>query len=401
MKKIILILTILISTVQLTKAQLNITNSEYFIYPDTPIQDKGVFTWAISGEDSSFVPPAFFSRSIKLGGFDSTNVWFRGIDSLNISSTGNTLLGVTKRGDIYRYDLSDLITILPFKPSSYTVNSNVYSNGFGITKIGTEPAVTFSINQSDIMTVNRAADSIASLDVKINGKVPNSRTITINGTSQDLSANRTWSNVGIELPSQTGNSGKVLSTTGTVTTWINSNSGIVTSVGLTSTDFTVSGSPVTTSGNITANLTTTGVATGTYDWVTVDTKGRVTAAGNTPLPTAIASGARNFNQAYQLSSTRPSFISISAQLSCNLSLTGGQAGNVQLQLSANGSSGWVTYGTITASNTGTLTVGLNTTQVSGGQLTVPIPTGYYWRALTTNTTGTPTYTFNGGYEIIY
>lgn len=205
----------------------------------------------------------------------------------------------------------------------------------------------------------------------------------------------------IELPSQTGNSGKVLSTTGTVTTWVNSSSGTVTSVGLTSTDFTVSGSPVTTSGNITANLTTTGVSTGTYDWVTVDNKGRVTAAGNTPLPTAIASGARNFNQAYQLSSTRPSFISISAQLSCNLSLTGGQAGNIQLQLSANGSSGWVTYGTLTASNTGTLTIGLNTTQVSGGQLTVPIPVGYYWRALTTNTTGTPTYTFNGGYEIVY
>lgn len=187
----------------------------------------------------------------------------------------------------------------------------------------------------------------------------------------------------------------------TLPTFTETYTGTVTSVGLTSTDFTVSGSPVTTSGNITANLTTTGVATGTYDWVTVDTKGRVTAAGNTPLPTAIASGGRNFNQAYQLSSTRPSFISISAQLSCSLTLTNGQAGNVQLQLSANGSSGWVTYGTLTASNTGVLVVGLSTAQASGGQLTVPIPAGYYWRALTTNTTGTPTYTFNGGYEIIY
>lgn len=175
--------------------------------------------------------------------------------------------------------------------------------------------------------------------------------------------------------------------------------GTVTSVGLTSSDLSVSGSPVTTSGNITANLTTTGVSAGTYDWVTVDTKGRVTAAANAPLPTTIASGGRNFNQAYQISSTRPTTISVSVQISCNLSLTGGQAGNIQLQISANGTSGWTTVAQLTASNTGTLTIGLNTTQISGGQLVYEgLPAGYYWRLVTTNTTGTPTYTFNGGFE---
>lgn len=178
--------------------------------------------------------------------------------------------------------------------------------------------------------------------------------------------------------------------------------GTVTNIGLISSDLSVSGSPVTTSGNITANLTTTGVSVGTYDWVTVDTKGRVTAAGNSPLPTTIAAGGRNFNQAYQISSTRPTTISVSVQISCNLSLTGGQAGNIQLQISANGSSGWITVSQLTASNTGTLTVGLNTTQISGGQLVYEgLPAGYYWRILTTNTTGTPTYTFNGGFEKVY
>jgi hypothetical protein len=47
--------------------------------------------------------------------------------------------------------------------------------------------------------------------------VPTSRTITINGVSQDLSANRTYT---IDaLPSQTGNSGKYLTTNGTIASW--------------------------------------------------------------------------------------------------------------------------------------------------------------------------------------
>lgn len=128
----------------------------------------------------------------------------------------------------------------------------------------------------------------------------------------------------------------------------------------------------------------------------------VDAPNVSPLPTVLSSGSRNFNQAYQISASDYSAISVSVQISCNLSLTGGQAGNIQLQISANGSSGWITVSQLTASNTGTLTIGLNTTQVSGGQLVYEgLPAGYYWRILTTNTTGTPTYTFNGGFEKVY
>lgn len=54
--------------------------------------------------------------------------------------------------------------------------------------------------------------------------------------------------------------------------------GTVTSVGVTSTDFSVSGSPVTSSGTITANLNTSGVTAGSYDGITVNNKGIVTAA---------------------------------------------------------------------------------------------------------------------------
>ncbi len=62
----------------------------------------------------------------------------------------------------------------------------------------------------------------------------------------------------IELPSQTGNNGKVLSTNGTAPSWITANAGTVTSVGLSlpSSIFTPSGSPVTTSGTLTGTLAT-------------------------------------------------------------------------------------------------------------------------------------------------
>jgi hypothetical protein len=47
--------------------------------------------------------------------------------------------------------------------------------------------------------------------------VPTSRTLTINGVAFDLSANRSWT---IDtLPSQTGNSGKYLTTNGTIASW--------------------------------------------------------------------------------------------------------------------------------------------------------------------------------------
>lgn len=62
--------------------------------------------------------------------------------------------------------------------------------------------------------------------------------------------------------------------------------GSVTSVGLSSTDLAVTGSPITGAGTITANLTATGVSSGTYNTVTVDTKGRVTSATTTAYLTA-------------------------------------------------------------------------------------------------------------------
>lgn len=174
--------------------------------------------------------------------------------------------------------------------------------------------------------------------------------------------------------------------------------GTVTSVALSSSNLNVSGSPITTSGAITVNLPNT-ITAGTYASATFDATGRATSGLNWTFPTS--TGARSFNTAYRESTTNLYNVALSSQIACNLSLTGGQAGTITLEISPNGTSGWVAVGTLSASNTGTLTIGLNTTQISGGQLSYDVPATYYWRLTTNNTTGTPTYTFNGGvYKIL-
>lgn len=80
----------------------------------------------------------------------------------------------------------------------------------------------------------------------------------------------------IELPAQTGQSGKVLSTNGTIPLWVTQNPGTVASVAISSTNLTVGGTnPVTSSGTITVNLSNTGTS-GTYGIVVTDAQGRVT-----------------------------------------------------------------------------------------------------------------------------
>lgn len=118
-------------------------------------------------------------------------------------------------------------------------------------------------------------------------------------------------------------------------------------------------------------------------------------------PTPISAGARNFNTAYQISSSNASEISLSVEMSCVLTSSGGQGGDIILEVSQDGLTNWIYVAQFSASNTGTLTAGLTTTQVTGGQLKVSLPIEYYWRLRTNTTTGSPTYTFNGGSYRVY
>lgn len=89
------------------------------------------------------------------------------------------------------------------------------------------------------------------------------------------------------LPSMTGQSGKVLSNNGTVTSWIAAGgTGTVTSVAISGTDFGITGSPITAAGTIALNLATVNGNVGSFGDAThvgaftVNAKGLITAASS-------------------------------------------------------------------------------------------------------------------------
>lgn len=126
----------------------------------------------------------------------------------------------------------------------------------------------------------------------------------------------------------------------------------------------------------------------------------ITSAANIVWPsTGLAAQARSFSTparaldtAYQPSASKDTLGFWSVSVPCALSLTGGENGAVVLEYADNSgmSTNLVTVGTFRNGNTGTLTLGLNTLQIYGGQISGVIPAGKYFRLRTVDTTGTPT-----------
>jgi hypothetical protein len=121
-----------------------------------------------------------------------------------------------------------------------------------------------------------------------------------NGGTGQTTANAAFNAL---APSQTGNTGKYLTTNGTDTSWATNPLGTVTSVDLTaSTGISVSGGPITTSGSITVTNTApdqtvsiasgTGIsATGTYPAFTVANTGVTSAVAGTGISVSGSTGA--------------------------------------------------------------------------------------------------------------
>lgn len=261
---------------------------------------------------------------------------------------------------------------------------------------------------------------------------PLTRTLTINGTGLDLSSNRTWTlakaDVGLSNADNTSDANKpisaatqtalnlkfttpsgttlqyvrgdgtlgttpivpTLTTTGSGAATLIANvlniptpsaSGTVTSVGVTSSDFSVSGSPVITSGNITVNLNTSGVSAGSYNNVTVTTKGIVTAGSSLAIAQPVISNSFTSGTAFQPRSGGSCFISVQSTLGGLVGVTG----TVTVGQST-ASSG--TYSTVSTTRLLISIVAVTSDMDSGS---IPVPAGG-WVKITLTGAVTATYT---------
>lgn len=137
-----------------------------------------------------------------------------------------------------------------------------------------------------------------------------------------------------------------------------------------------------------------------YANITVDAKGRVTAASSAAL--TFNNPARTLNTAFQISTTQNTFVTYSVDTTCVMSLTSGQSGTAVLEYADD--SGFTTNVKTackpTQANSGTLTIGLALTQINGVVLHGIIPAGKYVRIRTINNTGTPTFVLQNSQEVL-
>jgi len=232
--------------------------------------------------------------------------------------------------------------------------------------------------------------------------IPTSRSLTINGTTQDLSTNRTWALVTSDIGEGTNQyftnsrarSAISLTTTGTTgAATYNSSTGVlnipqytggtgsVTSVGLASTDFSVSGSPITTSGTFTANLNTSGISAGTYNSATYNSKGIATAGGSLVISAPSAGNSFTSGTAFQPNSSGSCFLSVQSTLSGIVGVTG----TVVVSMSATQGG---TYTTVSTTRL-LISVSLITSDMDSGAIAVPAG---YWVKVTLSGGVTGTYT---------
>ena len=161
--------------------------------------------------------------------------------------------------------------------------------------------MAITVKHSKVSTIPDEADTSLVRPSDWNADHTLTGTIDIaNGGTGQTTANAAFNAL---VPSQTGNTGKYLTTDGTDTSWATNPLGTVTSVNLTaSTGISVSGGPITTSGSITVTNTApdqtvvlnsgTGISTsGTYPNFTVTNTGVTSAVAGTGISVSSGTGA--------------------------------------------------------------------------------------------------------------
>lgn len=100
----------------------------------------------------------------------------------NYSELSNLPIIPTKTSELNND--SNFITTIPLIPN--------YSAGIGLTKTGTDSSPIFNVDSTQFMSITNANTAISTMQEDINGKVSSSRSITINGLTQTLGADRSW-----------------------------------------------------------------------------------------------------------------------------------------------------------------------------------------------------------------
>lgn len=164
-------------------------------------------------------------------------------------------------------------------------------------------------------------------------------------------------------------------------------------------------------GNSLLTLANTAALKGTFSLATVATTGAYSDLTGTPtiLPFSFnntasrsivtGTGATGF----QVSSSRNSSVNYSVTISTASSITSGALGVVVLEIAPTNSatpSDWVEIGRLSQGQTLGLAIALSITQPIASQVGGMIPAGYYVKLRSINTTGTPTYTYNSGQEVL-
>lgn len=124
------------------------------------------------------------------------------------------------------------------------------------------------------------------------------------------------------------------------------------------------------------------------------------APGIGAIPMLRSAATRALNTPFIVSADRDAIVSYVVAIASDITLTGGESGNVFFEVSQDGSTGWTEYGRFENANTGTVVIGISTTDTKAGELGGFIKAGWSARLRTATVTGSPTFTYRSGEEIL-